>query len=468
MDKIFSHFLSRGDDKDARRLANASWFIEAIPIDEFESEEKLYWKFIEYCSKLNVPLKLKYFDVWLDTELRSVLRNTNVHVSGCEQLNYNEPLAFETAVSSSKKILRDNYLQLEVEVSDLDDFNVDMAAYFTNKKNDRLTESLTSIYHKLSDTNDADIASEYAADLVNNLNHIYDKRKLEDLGASHGKTKMEFVTDCGIEPIDKDSGGLHTTQLFGIEAQPGTGKTRFTMGTYMYRAAVLYKKNVVFYSLEQTVDELEAMLIATHVFYMFGLQLNDKIIRKGTYPKEYAAQVEAARYDLFESGKYGKLVCLEDTFHVKTFVNRLRTIDKLKGPFDLVIIDYMGLIRGDGDGKGSRDMTLADRINDSYEFFKAYVRRSKKAGIAIGQFNATGIDAGEHDKNITPDMAQGGIAVYRHTDYNIAISRTDAMKLQQKCRFSLPKVRSSAGFERFIADTRLGFCYFKQAIQKQV
>ena len=65
-------------------------------------------------------------------------------------------------------------------------------------------------------------------------------------------------------------------------------------------------------------------------------------------------------------------------------------------------------------------------------------------------------------------MAQGGIAVYRNTDYNIAMSMTETMRLQQKRRFSQPKVRSSAGFPSFIVDTRLGFCYFKQVVQKDV
>ena len=51
---------------------------------------------------------------------------------------------------------------------------------------------------------------------------------------------------------------------------------------------------------------------------------------------------------------------------------------------------------------------------------------------------------------------------------SLAISMTETMRLQQKRRFSQPKVRASAGFGSFIADTRLGFCYFKQVVQKSV
>lgn len=467
MDKIFSHFISRGDD-DFRRLAHASWFIQAIPITEFKAEEQLFWKYIEYSEQLNAPIKSKYFELWLHTELRAVLSSLGCHVTGCEALNYNDPVGFETAVTTTTRVMSDLFTQLETEPSELDDFSVDAAVYFTTKRNSRLTESLTEIYNKLNDTNDAAYASDYAADTINNINAIYDKSKLEILGNESYSDKMEFVTDCGLEAIDSDSDGIYTTQLFGVEAQPGTGKTRFVIGTYCYRAATLYKKNVCFISLEQNVEEIKSMFLSQHIFNMFNIQLSDKLIRNGKYPKELEAQVQAARYDLFDSGKYGKIVALEESFHVRTFINQLRNIDRLKGPFDLIAIDYMGLIRGDGDGKRYKDMSLADRINDAYEFFKAYVRKTRKAGIAIGQFNREGIEAGEKDKTITPDMAQGGISVYRHTDYNIAMSRTEAMKLQQKVRFSQPKVRASNGFGTFIADTRLGFCYFRQVVQKQV
>ncbi|MCM1215091.1 MAG: DnaB helicase C-terminal domain-containing protein [Lachnospiraceae bacterium] len=466
MDKIFSHFIGRNDD-DMQRLAYASWFIESIPIDEFDSDEKLFWKYIEYSCTLNAPLRSKYFDLWLNTELRHVLRETNARVLGCEALNYDEPVAFETAVKTTTRVMQDNFTLLETMPSELDDFRVEAATYFATKRNEKLQSGLSNIYEKLNDTDDAIYATDYALDVINNINEIYSSSKLTDLGESLDSDEMTFISDSGLPAIDKDSDGIFTSQLYGIEAQPGTGKTRFACGTYAYRAAVLYGHDVVFISLEQKKIEIESMWLALHVFNMFNIQLNDKLIRTKKYPKEYEPQVEAARYDLFHSGKYGKLIALEETLYVQNFVTRLRNLDRLKGPFDLIIIDYMGLIQYKKE-KYQKDMSLGDRISEVYMQFKGYVRSSNKAGIAIGQFNKEGITAGENDKAITPDMAQGGIAVYRHTDYNIAISRTETMRLQQKVRFSQPKVRASAGFGTFLADTRLGFCYFKQVAAKAV
>ena len=71
MDSIFTHFIARGDaEEDKTRLSYAAWFTEAIPIIEFQGEELLFWDYLDYSVNLGVPVKFKYFQVWLSTELR--------------------------------------------------------------------------------------------------------------------------------------------------------------------------------------------------------------------------------------------------------------------------------------------------------------------------------------------------------------------------------------------------------------
>ena len=96
------------------------------------------------------------------------------------------------------------------------------------------------------------------------------------------------------------------------------------------------------------------------------------------------------------------------------------------------------------------------------------MEKRKKCGIAVSQFNREGIAAGKGDKEITPEMAQGGLSVYQNTDNNIALSRTATMKAQQKLRVSQPKIRGTAGFGTAVIDTRLGFCYFYQTAQQKL
>lgn len=470
MHNIFTHFISRGDQAEAnKRLAFAHWFIDAVPLTEFQGDERLFCEYIDYSAQLGVPLTEKYFRVWIETELREILHKTKIRVKGCETITFDDPVSFELAYNTTSQVLLDNFRVLANMESAIDDFKVEVAAYFTEQRGVRLTQSLAQTFDLLNDTNSAEDAADFALDSISAVKEIYDVTKLEELESNTivDKTQMQLVTDSGIPAIDNDSEGLYATQLFDVEAQPGTGKTRFALGTYCYRAVTVYKKNVLFCALEQTEAEIEAMIIACHVFHMFNIQMSDKMILTGNIPEEIRPQYEAARYDLLESGKYGKFVYKELDLYVETFITKLRTLDKLLGPFDLICIDYMGLIESKP-AEYRRELSEYEIIKTAYKQFKRYLRRSRKAGLSVAQFNREGIAAGKADKEITPEMAQGGLAVFRNTDYNIAISMTDTMKLQQKRRFSQPKVRSSAGFPSFICDVRLGFCYFKQVVAKAV
>lgn len=472
MDKIFTHFISRGDTVEAnRRLAYASWFTSTIPLSEFDGDEKLFCEYMDYSVTLGIPITYKYFQVWLDTELREILHKTKVHVTGCETLRFEDPVSFETAYQTTVSVMSDNFNVLEAMESNVEDFPIEVAAYFKVRRSDRLTQTLARTFDILNDTNSVEDASDYVLDTINAINDIYDTSNLEDLDFSkkdiNSNVTMFKVSDCGLPAIDKDSEGLFSTQLLGVEAQPGTGKTRFTLGTYCYRALTIHKKNVLFLTLEQKEEEIRAMLLACHIFWMFNIQVSDKMILTDKIPEEVRPKLEAAQYDLFESGKYGKFICKETDLYVETFITKLRTFDKLLGPFDLICIDYMGLIESKP-AEYRKALEEYEIIKTAFKQFKRYLRRTGKAGIAISQLNRDGIQAGKNDKEISTDMAQGGIAVYRNTDYNIAMTMTNTMKLQQKRRFSQPKVRSSAGFTSFISDTRLGFCYFRQVVQKAV
>lgn len=471
MENIFTHFLSRGDkDGDLTRLTYATWFDEAIPLSEFSDDTRLFSEFVSFCVSLNVPITYKYLQVWCDTELRKLLHKTNIRVAGCETLSFEDPLSFETIYRTTEQVLKDNYNVLEKMESYLDDFKVEIASYFSQKKKERLTQTLASTFELLNSTDNVEEAAEFIADSVNAIQDIYSEEKIEELDNAKqlsDSTQMIKVTDCGLPAIDKDSVGLYTTQLFGVEAQSGTGKTRFVIGTYVYRALTVYHKDVVYISLEQKPQEIEAMLVAHHVFRMFNIQISDKMILTDTIPDEIRPQYEAAKYDLLQSGKYGKFVAVELDLYVETFITKIRALDKIKGPFDLICIDYMALIESKP-AEFRKTLSEYEIIKTAFKYFKRYVRKTGKCGIAISQLNREGTAAGEADKVITQDMAQGGMNVYRHTDYNIAITATETMKLQQKRRFGQPKVRSSAGFARFICDTRLGFCYFKQTVKQAV
>ena len=470
MNSIFTHFIQRGESaEENKRLAYAAWFVDAIPITEFDGDERLFCEFIDYCVSLSLPIRFRHLQVWLNTELKPLLRLNKIRVPGCETLSFDDPASFETLYQTTCEVLQDDFRVLETQPSSIDDFVGEIAGYFSKQREHRLTQALSETFNIMNDTESSSEAAQYALDIISSIQDIYDVSKLSDLNFEGGanSTLMSKVCDSGIPAIDNDSKGLYTTQLFDVEAQTGTGKTRFALGTYVYRALTVFNKNVLYCALEQTPEEVDAMLVAHHTFRLFGIQVSDKMITSDTLPDEVKSQVEAARYDLFKSEKYGKFVVKELDLYVETFISKFRTLDKLEGPFDLICIDYMGLLESKP-AQYQRALSEYEIIKTGFRKFKQYLRKSRKAGLTLSQFNREGIQAGKGDKEITPEMAQGGLAVFRNTDYNIAISMTDTMRVQQKRRFSQPKVRASAGFSTFVADTRLAFCYWKQIVQKEV
>lgn len=469
--EIFKHFISRDPKDDNARAAYGSWFCDAFPASEFQGEDLLMYHFLDYSSEVLVPLKEKYLEVFLATELQAILIDTRARVPGVETFNFDEPLALAEAIQITKESMFGSLRELALLESDVSDFLVDIRAFMNQQLKSRLTLTLQNVYNNMSVTDDARSSLDYASMELQAIDEIYSEDILDELMESAGvQDDIHFICDTGIPAMDNDTRGIYTTYLVGIEAQPGAGKTRFTLGVWIYRALTIYKVNCIFFALEQSKKEVEAMLISRHIYFLFNLQVNSDLIFKNEVPEDLKDKVAAARLDLFESGKYGKMYICETDLYLETFVQKIRTLDKLHGPFTLIAIDYMGLIEQLPQIGNKRTVILKDYeiTSRAYRKFKRYVRNARKAGIAIGQFNDRGISAGEADQEITTNMAQGGINIYRHTDENYALSMTAEMKAQSKRRMSKPKIRNTAGFQPFILDTRPGICYFYQMAQKVV
>lgn len=465
MHNIFAYFIDR--DGDPKRATDAAWFVEAFPEQEFNDDELYFFLFLDYCATLGVQIKRKYLETWCTVDLKKHIASHKVKVQGCEAINLDDPMGFEEVCRVTTQVLLDNYTALEMIQADESDFPVSLSDFINERRGERLTDCLSKSFNILQDTHDSERAGDYACAQLNLINEIYSDDLIDEVASRHNDTKkkLELITTYGIPALDADSKGIYSTQLVDIEAQPGAGKTRFVIGAPSYEALVKYKRNVLFCALEQDVLEIEAMYVARHCYELFNIVVNDELILKDRVPDDLKGKVEAARIDLLESGKYGKLHIVDKLLYVETLIQTLSNIDRLHGPFDLICIDYVGIIES-SPSKYQKEKSVADIISLSLKLLKRYARRTKKAIITVSQFNQSGIDAGNADKTITTTMAQGGINVYRHTDYNIAMSYNTEMKAMNKRRFSQPKVRGTAGFGTFLCSVWMGVCLFKQDAKK--
>ena len=458
---IFSYFVSRQDDAGQRRLGYLSWFVLQYPQEEFRREEAIFRNFMGYCSKLSVPLKLSYFEVYLSTELKKFLVESKTKIDGTENLSYEEPNSLETAVQTTRDVMLANYREIEANAVDLDDFPVMMNAFRVERLNERTTEVLGQTYDLIAKHGTED-GNAFAMERLTALRETYDEAALEEI-ANFGVSEqaMEPVVDSGIPAIDKDIVALCRTQLLDISAPPGAGKTRMAIGVFSHRA-LLAGKNVLYYTLEQSKAEIEAMLTSRHLYHMYKDIVSDKMITTKSVPKELQAKVEAARIDILESGRYGKFEVHATDLYLEDFIEKIKMQDRISGPFDVIVIDHMSLMQSIPPKYG-RPLDDYRVVAKSYRKFKQFVRNNKKVGISINQFNREGIEASRQDKEINATMGAGGIEAYRSTDANITITYTEAMAAKGQRKISLPKSRSSAGFGSIAVDVRLECCLFAQA-----
>jgi hypothetical protein len=462
MHSIFSFFISPedGDEYAQKRLAYQSWFCSQFPISEFDGEEYIFVDFMNFASKLNVPLHPRYLDIYLNYELRQILVRKNVRVRGTETFSFTDPMGLETAVRITAEVMRQAFHTCN-PAENISDFPIAMHVFIRSRLNEKTMALFTKVHSLISERQDSEEAVVLARDRIQELNDIYNTDKIDDITeiTNCGK-EMEFLCDTGLPAIDNATFGLHRQELSGLEAPSGAGKTRFALGAWVYRAVTKFKLKVIYYALEQSVTEVRAMLTARHIASKFSKLVPDKFITAGVVPENLRSTVSTAQLDLFDSELFK--VCAKD-LTLENFTETLRNNDRLFGPFDVVVVDHMYLI-----SSANTKLAQHEIILRAYRKFKQYVRSTNKGGIAVNQFNREGIAASENDKDIDQTMAAGGIEVYRSTDFNIAITATPTMRAQGIRKFHLPKARSTEQVHPFLVDTRLGQCYFTQQVRKGI
>jgi len=476
MHKIFGYFIKRSEDSKEdlkRRAAYATWFRESFPATEFRGEELLFYEVLAYAEKFATAITEKSLKVFLSSEMRSYVLKNKVKVKGTEDLNnFDDMGQLDSLIAVTKDTMLGHFFSLQNETCDIDEFMAEADMFMREKLDERSMQIMqtayemrTTVVNGLTGSHDS---TGYLLEETAYVKSVYDESKLEELAsvAPNGNKKRRFLFKTGIPAVDTDTMGMYTRFLVGVEADAGMGKTKFATGVFTYQAAVEYGKSVIYYALEQDNDEIESNLIARHCYTLFNEVIDAKLILFDQVPAELKKKVEAARIDLFESGKYGKIVIKgRANLYLETFLDKIRMDDRLLGPFDVVIIDYMALIeqaptRGN---KYQKVLQEYEIIKYAYRKFKRFVLNEDKLGIAVNQLNATGGDKAKKGQDIGTGDAQGGKEVYRSTDYNITIVATPEMEAKGMRELVSPKKRNSAGLGRVLLKTMLAACLWRQS-----
>lgn len=482
MNTIFRHFIDRpSDDLKTKNIRKglASWFLNSFPHSEFLNEDRVMYDVVEQASSLGITSGEKYLEVYIRTELKPFLYKHKVKVQGTEGLIFEDPLSLDQAYAITSDVLRAEYYGILQDSEEIDDFPIEIVEFMQVQKDNRVLDLLMNAHEISTGVSRGNIGSGDAAEILQQesqaILEIYDKDKLVELGEifpqllesedGKGTTKFKFGMYTGIPTIDNDTRGVYTSRVYGIEGAPGRGKTRFAIGVFGYRAAVQHNLNVSFRTLEQSVEEIEAIFVSLHVYFLFGKIVPDNFIlsEDSIKDEDIKNKVKAARQDLFKSGKYGKIKVKQDKLYLGTFIQAFKQQDRLEGGMDMYIIDYMALIEQEAPKQGERYYRHLDEwkiIQQAYRKFKAYCLHNGKIGVALNQLNRSGIEKSNAGKATDENDAQGGVEVYRSTDYNIVVGGTEEMMAQSKRQLYNPKKRSSKGIGVLMIDCIIECAYF--------
>ncbi len=167
---------------------------------------------------------------------------------------------------------------------------------------------------------------------------------LEDL-----RTKTDGLTGVpsGFTDLDRITGGWQKSDLVIIAARPAMGKTAFVL-TAARNAAVDFQKPTVVFSLEMSSVQLVNRLISGET------EIEQEKIRKGNLAEWEWQQLHSKIGKLSESP-----LLIDDTPALNIFEFRAKC-RRLKSQYDIqmIIIDYLQLMHGKGEGGGNREQEI--------------------------------------------------------------------------------------------------------------
>lgn len=177
----------------------------------------------------------------------------------------------------------------------------------------------------------------------------------------------------GFKELDKLTAGLQRGDLIIVAGRPSMGKTAFTMNV-VENAAKSAQAKVAVFSLEMGKEQL-VMRMLTSQARLEASRVRTGDVREHDWPKLLQAADALAHMNVF----------IDDTPAVSTLDVRakVRRLAKEQGGLDLMVVDYLQLMRGVSPNFQSREQEISE-ISRS---LKAIAKELSVPVIAISQLN---------------------------------------------------------------------------------
>jgi replicative DNA helicase len=266
------------------------------------------------------------------------------------------------------------------------------------------TEIINNAYEDTTDIFDLlDMAEKNLFDIAQN-NLRRDSRKMDDIVREAVET-LESIRDrvdgltgvpSGFTALDRMTSGWQPSDLVIIAARPAMGKTAFVLSCAR-NAAVQFGKPVVVFSLEMSSVQLVNRLISGEA------EIEQEKLRKGNLAEWEWQQLHSRIGSLTEAPLF-----IDDTPALNIFEFRAKC-RRLKAQYDIqmIIIDYLQLMHGKGEGKGGGNRE--QEIGSISRALKSVAKELSVPVLALSQLSrAVESRPGAQKKPMLSDLRESG------------------------------------------------------------
>ncbi|HEY7990662.1 MAG TPA: replicative DNA helicase [Stellaceae bacterium] len=250
------------------------------------------------------------------------------------------------------------------------------------------------------------------------------KQAIDLAEAAFQKGGKTIGVGTGFADLDKTLGGLHPSDLIVLAGRPSMGKTALATNI-AFNAARAYRAGkaadgrtiaedggvVGFFSLEMSAEQL-----ATRVLSEQSGVSSDRIRRGDVSGADFDKFVQAAQA-LSSMPFY-----IDDTpaLSITGLRTRARRLQRSHG-LDIIVIDYLQLLRGSGDGPGSDNRV--QEVSEITRGLKALAKELNVPVLALSQLSRQ-VEAREDKRPMLSDLRESG-SIEQDSDVVIFIYREE-------------------------------------------
>ncbi|MBS1959375.1 MAG: replicative DNA helicase [Bdellovibrionales bacterium] len=192
----------------------------------------------------------------------------------------------------------------------------------------------------------------------------------------YGKSAEVIGLETGFVDLDRMTTGLHPGQVMIIAARPGMGKTSWFISALLH-SAVVQKKVAALFSLEMSKEEMGFR------FFSSLSRIDSKSIKTGQLSREQFRRLMAAAEQLGQAG-----IHIDDTaaLTVMDLRARCRRLKAKEKRLDLIVVDYLQLMRGSKSSSSSQS-SREQEISAISRGLKELSKELKVPIIALSQLS---------------------------------------------------------------------------------